>query len=395
MKKIFFLSCMAAVLSVFSACEPSEEGTYEGTNYIYLSTQDGKTSMLESDTAPIVVEVMFSTSVAEDVEITFAVEGTEGVLSLEDNPVTVKAGEKTATFNIVSNNAGILTEAANFTITVDGTLPEGLELKKEIGIVVSPAASAGDLTQEQLAIIKAYKDATGVDLSKYLGEVSVTAQISGYDLLYEEFSTEVTGTTVIELSEESTAEVPVLKMVSNAMGIQDHFYSTFKAITIDNVEYWFPEEWPMACYKTLSETISWTSDSQEIFTLSLDGITLSADKSVSFTAPYESYYEEGSLIVPFEYYFSAFEREKAAIADGTLNPAADDEWAYNCTADPAIHMNISGIRIDEWEMEGEGYFVEASAEISAEKLEFVFCYDFDSMYAGDYTRVRATYTPNN
>ena len=57
-------------------------------------------------------------------------------------------------------------------------------------------------------------------------------------------------------------------------------------------------------------------------------------------------------------------------------------------------MNYSGIRIDEWEMEGEGYFVEASAVISAEKLEFVFCYDYMD-YAADYTRVKATYTPNN
>ena len=97
MKKFLMLGCMLAAMAGFTACEDDNTGNggYEGINYIYLSTQEGKTTLYETDTDPIVVEVMLTAALQEDLVLSFAINGTEGVVSIEGNPVTIKAGEKT------------------------------------------------------------------------------------------------------------------------------------------------------------------------------------------------------------------------------------------------------------------------------------------------------------
>lgn len=122
------ICCMVAALAGFSACEEKGPEGYEGINYIYLSTQEGKTTLYETDTDPLVVEVMLTAALQEDLTLTFAITGTEGVVSAEGNPVTIKAGEKTGSFNIISNNANVLEAAANYTVALaaDVTLPENV-----------------------------------------------------------------------------------------------------------------------------------------------------------------------------------------------------------------------------------------------------------------------------
>ena len=401
MKRFSILGCIAAALLSFAGCEEAGKDGYEGTNYIYLSSEADKTTIMESDTTPLAIEVMLSTSLASDLTLTFAVNGPTGVVELQNNPVTIKAGEKVASFQIVSLNAGKLTEAANFTLMLDAAtvLPESVALKNPFTFVVNPAPAESDLTAEQLAIIAAYKEATGIDLAKYIGVVNVSAEITG--LLFdseEEFTKTVSGNTVITLSETSTAEAPVLKMLLNPMGVQDHMYDLLRKMTVENY-YWFPDgfvpeedvENPFAIYETLCNTISWNAESDEVFSMSLDNITFNADKEIEFVHEYyQPYYDDNVFVVPFAYEFSAYGREKAAIENGTL----EDNSFYLCTANPEFYFNYTGILEDEWEGE-YGIYVEPKAEITEDgKLVFTFCFDY-SYYASDYTRVVATYTPNN
>ena len=96
-------------------------------------------------------------------------------------------------------------------------------------------------------------------------------------------------------------------------------------------------------------------------------------------------------VVPFAFEFSAYEREKAAIEAGELE---DNSFSGLCTANPEFRFNYTGILEDEWEGENNLY-VEPSAVITEDgKLVFKFCFDY-SDYAVDYTKVVATYTPNN
>lgn len=390
MKRFFIFGLILAALAGLTACEGENKGGYEGVNYIWLSAKDGKTTLYETDSEPLTVEVMLTTALTEDLVLNFALEGTDGVVSLEGNPVTVKAGEKTAEFTVVSENANVLEAAANFTISLDTAteLPENVELKEAFAFVVSPM-TADALTEAQKAILEAYKNNTGVDLGKYVGVVNVSVEYTGFDNENEVPLDPVTftGKTLITLSESATAELPVLKMVNNPMGIQDKMYSVLRSVTVEDAEYWCNAEY-YPDNANLMETINWNQDSDEVFSMSLDGISFNDDKTVGFVGLGQDQYGDEITIVPFEYEFTAYDRELAAIADGSF---VRDEYAYDATANPAYHMNNTDIAEDMCEY---GNWVEASASVSNDALTFTFCV-YMCVNDYDYTRVVATYTPNN
>ena len=388
MKKILFFSCIAAALLSFVGCEETGND-YEGTNYIYLESFGGNTTVWEQDETPLAVTVMLTSALSEDLNLTFAVEGTEGVLDIEGNPVTIKAGQKTASFAIVSKNADKVTSVENFKVVLDAAtvLPDKVQLKEGFSFVVRSAAVSA-LTDAQKDIVEAYKTATGIDLSKYLGVVDVSTVITGTDPdTYEPLAPRtVTGKTIITLSESSTADVPVLKMVANPMGIQDYMYRILRSVTVEDSEYWCDaESYPDNA--NLMKTIGWNAESAEVFSMSLDNIRCNAENSLTFVGVVLDQYEEEITIVPFDYSFTAYEREKAAIADGSFTK---DEYSYDATANPYYHLNNSDISEDGYE---GGNWIEASAEISNENLVFTFCF-YGCYLDGDYTRVVATYTPN-
>lgn len=395
MKRISILGCIAAALLSFVGCEPTtgNEG-YEGTNYIYLESDGGRTTIWEQDEAPLAVKVSLTTALEADLSLTFALEGTAGVLELKGNPVTIKAGEKTATVEIVSLNAGKLEAKTNYTLTLDAanSLPEGVALKSGFQFAVTPELVADALTSDQMAIIEAYKKTSGVDLSKYIGYVNVSTVITGITLdTYEPFEQTVTGKTLITLSEASTADAPVLKMLANPMGIEDHMYGRLDTLTVDN-ETWLDEsEYADPCFGILMNGINWNTDSQETFQMSLDGIKFSAD-SVAFVGEGVDQYEDAITIVPFEYSFTAYDREVLAIESLSKDM---EYWTSDATANPAYHLNNTDIT-EEYAMEEygeESNWVEASATISNDALVFTFC--MATAMDEDYTRVVATYTPNN
>lgn len=395
MKRILVFGCMLAAMAGFTACTDDNTGNggYEGINYIYLSTQEGKTTLYETDSDPLVVEVMLTAALDEDLVLDFSLAGVEGVVSLEGTPVTIKAGDKTASFNVVSNNANMLEAASNYTVGLaeDVVLPENVELKETLSFVVSPMTSEA-LTDAQKAVLEAYKASTGIDLSKYIGVVNVSTVITGTDPeTYEPLDPRtVKGKSLITVSESATAEAPVLKMLTNAMGIEDHMYQILRSVTVDADDYWYGE-YTLPCYETLMETLGWNKTSEEVFTMSLDGITFAADKSVAFLGAGLSQYEDEITIVPFDYSFTAYEREIAALADGSLDPSSDPDWAYDATANPYYHLNCDDITEDLYE---GGNWIEASASVSETALTFTFCV-YGCYLDGDYTRIVATYTPNN
>lgn len=390
MKKIFLFGCITAALLSLAGCEETGND-FTGTNYIYLETKDGKTTLFETDSEPLTVEVMLTKALEEDLQITFELAGPEGVVELSGNPLTIKAGEKTASFSVVSLNANVLESSATYRIGISSLLPEGVQLKEPLQFVVSPMTSEA-LTDEQKAILDAYMTTSGVDLAKYIGAVNVSVEYVGFDNENEVPLDPVTftGKTLITLSESSTSELPVLKMLSNPMGIQDKMYVTLRAMTVENSDWCDAEYYPDNT--GLMNAINWNAESQEVFSMSLDGIKVNADKTIEFLGTGADQYGDEIVIVPFEYDFTAFEREKKAVADGTF--VKQEEYAFDCTANPAYHVNNTTIEYDYCEYGEEGNYVEASASVSDESMIFTFCvYMCNNDY--DYTRIVATYTPNN
>ena len=389
MKKIFLFCYITAALLSLAGCEETGND-FTGTNSIYLETKDGKTTLFETDSEPLTVEVMLTKALEEDLQITFELAGPEGVVELSGNPLTIKAGEKTASFSVVSLNANVLESSATYRIGISSLLPEGVQLKEPLQFVVSPMTSEA-LTDEQKAILEAYKTTSGVDLAKYIGAVNVTAVVTGTNPdTYEPLDPQtITGKTVITLSESATAEKPVLKMLANPMGIQDYMYNILRSVTVDYADWYL--EWASESYATLMNTINWSSTSEEVFEMTLDGISFDSDKNIDFLDTYLDEYDEECVRVPFEYSFSAYDREVAAIEARLINPSEDDEWAFDATANPNVHLNNSDIMEDWFEC---GNWIEPSASVSDTELTFTFCV-YGCWLDSDFTRVVATYTPNN
>ena len=390
MKKILFFSCIAAALLSFVGCEEAGNEGFEGTNYIYLESSSGKTTMWVEDENPLTVNVMLTKSLGEDLVLNFVVEGNNGFVELQDNPVTIGAGEKFATIALLPAENATLEGAENLKLTLDAAtvLPEKVVLKGGFDFVVR-SASVAALTTEQQAIIDAYKQSTGIDISKYLGLVDVNVEYTGYDNENEVPLDPVTfaGKTIITLSDESTAGSPVLKMVANAMGIEDKMYAALRAITVEDSEFWCNSDY-YPVNAALMEAIGWNADSPETFSASLDGITLNSDQTIDFVGTGVDQFGDAIQIVPFMYDFSAYNRERLIVTDESIGR---DENTMDATANPSYHLNHNNISDDEWE---GGNWTEASASISSDAMTFTFClYMSNNDY--DYTRVVATYTPNN
>lgn len=392
MKKISIFGCITAALLSLAGCEQTGNYGYEGTNYIYLESAGANTTVWEQDETPLVMNVMLTSTLSEDLVLTFEIEGTDGILELQNNPVTIPAGLKKASFAVVSNNADLVSSVENFKIKLDAStvLPDKVRIKSDFNFVVR-SASVSALTDEQKVIVSTYKETAGVDLSKYLGLVNVSVEYTGFDNENKEPLDPVTysGKTLIALSDESTAELPVLKMVANAMGIQSKMYEALRAVTIEDIEEVWTNFDSYPDNGKLVEVTGWTSESQEVFSVSLDGIKLNADNTIDFLGTGMGQWQDEIIHVPFEYNFSAYERELAAIESEEFVKKPDT--TTDCTFNPYYHLNHNAVDSDEWK---RGNWIEASAEITDENMVFTFClYMSNNDY--DYTRVVATYTPNN
>ncbi len=367
---------------VFASCDKTDNNGYQGTNYIELSS--AVASMYDTEDSKIDVTVSLTTSLAENLQLFLTVDGEEVVL--ENADVTIKAGEKEAGFTIKS--AGTLfVESKEFKVSLDTektVLPEKVQWKGDYTFTVK-SSSVAELTDAQKAIVETYKEATGVDLAKYLGIVNATVVFEECDINSYEYLDPVTFTTasIITLSDKSTAEQPVLKMTANPMGIEEKIYERFRMVTVES-GFWTGEN-AGPDYAVLMNGINWNKDTKETFSMTLDGIKPTADKTVDFVAAkYSPYMDDEAEIVPFEYSFSAYEREKLATLE--IMEGSD------ATANPEMHLNISPITEDYYESEGEGLWTAPEAVISDTELKFTFCFDIAT--ASDYIKIVTTYTPN-
>lgn len=392
MKKSLYLAAASFLAAGLTACDPVDNG-YEGTNYIVLSTTQS-TVLYETVAEPLTVNVMLTTTLDKDLTLTFTLEGTpEDVVSIDNNPLVIKAGELEGTVAIRSNNAGMLKETANYKLTLSSTvaLPEKVALKNSLSFTVNPDFVFTP-TDGQEKIITAYKARTGIDLTTYIGLVDVNVVYDGYDYVTgEEDGETITGKTIITLSDESTEEVPVLKMLANPMGMQDKMYRILKGRTVEYEDIWLyeNEDGSASSYQTLMNAINWNATTEESFSMTLDGIKLNGS-DIEYTGAGVSNYGDEITVVPFNFYFSAYERELKAIEDGSL--VKDEDWILDATADPVFNLNCAEINLTEEEAEEneEELFVKTTGSIAADKMTFIFCFAGDNDYL---RRVIATYSP--
>lgn len=409
MKKFkFMLMCMLAMLTGFSACSSSDnnDGDKQMTNYVSISAA-GNNIINEDDDEEVKFNILIGNTLTADATINLSLEGNDdNVATLTPSTIALKAGTKTASFTVKSNKKSLL--KSDRVLTVKATFSDA-NMKtdgKAVTLTIKPDSDIPVLTAEQQKLIEGYKQNLNIDLTKILGKVKVDTKVTfndddKIDINDNKDTRSFSGVTIITLSEKATADKPVLKMVSNAMGMAAFNYEMLRKKTVEDTENWTQ----MPYGKAVMENINYDYN-KETFTMTLDGIEVNpADMTLKFTGSKVNVYEEEITTIPFDYTFSAWDRLKA-MADANKSFVVDEgdtktEVSVQDIIDgggslnPYIFFDKTDFIADGEETEYKNIYVVPTGKIdfTSGKMTFAFPWYLENTYGCQ--RVEATYTFGN
>ena len=408
MKKFkFILMCMLAMLTGFSACSSSDDNDgKQMTNYVSISAA-GNNIINEDDDEEVKFNILIGNTLTADATISLSLEGNDdNVATLTPSTVALKAGAKTASFTVKSNKKSLL--KSDCVLTVKATFSDA-NMKtdgKAATLTIKPDSDIPVLTAEQQKLIEGYKQNLNIDLTKILGKVKVDTKVTfndddKIDINDNKDTRSFSGVTIITLSEKATADKPVLKMVSNAMGMAAFNYEMLRKRTVEDAENWTQ----MPYGKAVMENINYNYN-KETFTMTLDGIEVNpADMSLKFTGSKVTMYEEKITTVPFDYTFSAWDRLKAK-ADANESFVVDEGETKTKVSvqdiidgggslNPYSFFDNTDVVADGEETDYTTIYVAPTGKIdfTSGKMTFAFPWYLDNTYGCQ--RVEATYTFGN
>lgn len=408
MKKIkFMLMCMLAMLTGFSSCSSSDDndGNKPMTNYVAISA-DGNNIINEDDDDEVKFNILIANTLTADATINLSLEGNDdNVATISPSTIALKAGDKTASFTVKSNKKSLL--KSDRVLTIKATFSDA-NMKtdgKAATLTIKPDSDIPVLTAEQQKLIEGYKQNLNIDLTKILGKVKVETKVTfndddKIDINDNNDTRSFSGVTIITLSEKATADKPVLKMVSNAMGMAAFNYEMLRKRTVEDTENWTQ----MPYGNAVMENINYNYN-KETFTMTLDGIEVNPDMSLKFTGSKVTMYEEKITTVPFDYTFSAWDRLKA-MADANKSFVVDDgdtktEVSVQDIIDgggslnPYSFFDNTDIVTDGENTDYTTIYVAPTGKIdfTSGKMTFAFPWYLENTYGCQ--RVEATYTFGN
>lgn len=407
MKKFkFILMCMLAMLTGFSACSSSDDNDgKQMTNYVSISAA-GNNIINEDDDEEVKFNILIGNTLTADATINLSLEGNDdNVATLTPSTIALKAGAKTASFTVKSNKKSLL--KSDRVLTVKATFSDA-NMKtdgKAVTLTIKPDSDIPVLTAEQQKLIEGYKQNLNIDLTKILGKVKVVTKVTfndddKIDINDNKDTRSFSGVTIITLSEKATADKPVLKMVSNAMGMAAFNYEMLRKKTVEDTEFWTQ----MPFGRAVMENINYDYN-KETFTMTLDGIEVNPNMSLKFTGSKVNVLEEEITTVPFDYTFSAWNRLKA-MADANESFVVDDgETKTNVSVqkiiegggslNPYSFFDNTDVVADGEETEYKNIYVAPTGKIdfTTGKMTFAFPWYLENTYGCQ--RVEATYTFGN
>ncbi len=284
MKKVFhYLALAVCLLPAMVSCSDENNEPQSGvTNHIYLSLPGGTSTLAEGSDEALTVDVTLSYAPSADLTLKFEAENDlDGVLTLTDNTVSITAGSTTGSFTISARNATGLTAPASFSFKVAEVTPAGtpVDIKENVTVTVNPASGATPLTPELKALVETWKTKYGIDITPWLGNIKLSGSLqfpgSGTrDAFVSPSTLTLSGSTLFNLSTESTEEMPVLNMDENPMGLTDYLYRSFLRLTVDDREYFALEDEGSGL--ELMELLNWNATSQETFGVTLPGLRITS-----------------------------------------------------------------------------------------------------------------------
>lgn len=407
MKKFkFILMCMLAMLTGFSACSSSDDNDgKQMTNYVSISAA-GNNIINEDDDEEVKFNILIGNTLTADATINLSLEGNDdNVATLTPSTIALKAGAKTASFTVKSNKKSLL--KSDRVLTVKATFSDA-NMKtdgKAVTLTIKPDSDIPVLTAEQQKLIEGYKQNLNIDLTKILGKVKVETKVTfndddKIDINDNKDTRSFSGVTIITLSEKATADKPVLKMVSNAMGMAAFNYEMLRKKTVEDTEYWTQTPHGKAVMKNINYDYN-----KENFTMTLDGIEVNPDMSLKFTGSKVNVYDVEITTVPFDYTFSAWDRLKA-MADANKSFVVDDGDTRTevfvkdiidggGSLNPYSFFDNTDVVADGEETDYKNIYVAPTGKIdfASGKMTFAFPWYLENTYGCQ--RVEATYTFGN
>ena len=396
------LLALTIALVSMASCSEKTDSNEQMNNYVTLSVE-GESAMTEDNTEGLVVNVSMAYTLDHDASVQLSLKGDEKeAVKLSSNKVTIPAGKKTASVKVLSNNANVLSIQEVVNVVVSSCSDANMKPMdtKGIALTIKPNAMVPELTAEQLALIKGYKDNLGIDLTKVLGIVDVTTTVTyGNDDKDAENKGNDTrvfnGKSVITLSDKATADKPVLKMISNPMGMESYMYDRLLRCTTEEPDGYFDAD---PINTALLSVVNYNK-STESFSAVLDNITLNTDGTLNFTAV-----EDDKTIVPFEYTYSVWTRiNEMANAGNTVNVNEGSTYVEYSIKDlleqystfcPAKYLGNTDITIDAYGATPSNFVLpSAKYDFNNNTMSFDFAWDYgNGSYLNDYVRIKANYT---
>lgn len=401
-KTLFMFMALLSVMVAFTSCSSDDDNNSQTQSNGVSMTVSGSSSIAEDDTEGITVDVMLAYAPTSQQTITLSLTGNDNdVARIDPTVLTISAGQKTAQFKIFSNNKSLLLE--NCVLTVNATFSDSnMKLSGSAPqVTITPKAGMPALTDAQKQLIEGYKTKYGIDLTKVLGKIKVSSTVTFNDddkATYNEGNDtkEYTGATIITLSDEATADKPVLKMTSNPMGLTTFLYDMLRKQTVDDNEYFMQMPYNSAVMAALNYDAT-----KETFEVTLDGIAIDPTTgNLDFTAVRLNEYEEPITIVPFDYTYSVWERlkskaeagESVTVDDGeeqasyTLTELIND---YGVTLNPSVYLGTTTIDTNYWE---NNLYVTPSGKIDFKNGSMTFTFPWDFQQASGYERINVSYS---
>ena len=379
------------LISILGCSKDNDINSYQGNNHIVLKSNSSQ--FIKNDGVDeILIDVLLVKTVNKDIELEFKLENNlidgQEQLEIRDSKVVFKAGEKKAQLTIKSKAKATIGEKKDILLNLLRNNSQ-ISLESPLTITLQPLQKFEQLTGEQIKLLDTYKS-KGLNLYPLMGEVSLEGSViyfgnGSLETMYNrEF--QPLRELVFYLSEKATAEKPVLKMVSNAMGLESYLYTLFRQLTIEDKEYWNNEgQNAPPSPKKIMELIGLSPSSAESFQLSLDNIEIDLEsKKISFIEP--SSYNNEINIVNFTYTYSAWERLKKLIEAN--NPIAIENSEQGGTVNPAEYLNTDNILEDVYPG-NQSIWKASTAKLSDQSLSFDFLMGHSG--AGNYITVSVKY----
>lgn len=160
------------------ACGENVDTTERMSNYVML-TAKGETSFTEDVAEGVEVNAMMAYRMDKDVSVRLRIEGDDkNAVKIDKDTLVFKAGTKTASFRVLSNQKSLLAVQEVIRVVIDSCSdPKMTPFGNGVNITVKPNAEIPPLTDEQLKLIAGYKDQLGIDLTRIMGVSNCTVTI--------------------------------------------------------------------------------------------------------------------------------------------------------------------------------------------------------------------------